>query len=131
MKKLDTKIQTLEKEMTIVSEEFEIINGMQNTTLYDENTIVKGFREFLSAHREGDFLALENELRAAKDAYMEKFNEYVQAIKIVSELRGDIIDYMDSKGMKNGRYNLPRFTPSNSKSIFVNPNHLKDNYLSY
>jgi len=123
LKKLDTKILTLEKDMAEVSEEFKIINSIQNKTLYQEHEIIRGFSEFLSAHREGDFLALENGLRAAKDAYMEKFHEYVQAIKDISELRGDIANYMDRKGMKNGRYNLPRFVQRGSKSIFVDPKH--------
>ncbi|KUF32860.1 hypothetical protein [Lysinibacillus sp. F5] len=130
LKKLDSKLQALEKNMTTVKEEFEIIKGMQNTSPYDENTIVTSFNEFLSAYRENEFLAIGNELKAAKEAYISKFSEYVDAIEIVGKLKGELSDYMDRVGMKNGRYNLARLNPVND-GRYVNPNHLKDNYLTY
>jgi len=131
LKKIDSKLQALEKDMVIVGEEFEIINGLQNKTLYDEHDIARGYQEFLSEYRENELLAIEDELRAAKEAYMTKVLEYVEAIKRVEGLKGELVGYMSSVGMRNAYTAIPRFVLKNSKSIFVNPKHLEDNNLYY
>jgi len=130
LKKLDSKMQELEKGMAIVSEEYEIINRIQNESPYNESDINQEYKKWLSVYSENEFQALEDELRAAKEAYMAKFLEYFEANSKVEKLRGELVSYMRHFKMPQANYTFGHTSLIN-KDVLVNPKHLEDKGIRY
>lgn len=113
-------IELQEKELSKVTEEFEVISNLMKSSTYAESDIRDSFHAFMNEYYNLDVKPLEDKLRQAKEAYMTLFNEYANGLEEFEVFRRSVAGLMSDRKMNNWLLNLNR-----GQDIFVSPNHLQ------
>lgn len=126
LKSASDAVEQKEKEFSQMLEEKETISNLQNFTAYSEDEIREAYSAFTVKYYKETMKPLEEEVRAAKEAYMLLFNQYYQAVSEYSRFQSWYAGCMINRKMNSW---LPHIKQGDR--IFVDPTHLKDKFYSY